>query len=136
MSWPSLLVAFSSLFVLACGSSSTTDPGGLTQPTELAPGQTARVSALSVTFEGVTSDSRCPTDVVCVWEGDAVARLTLTHPSSGTETKELHTSGSGSRSVNFGGIVIELVRLDPAPRSAQPIPPQSYRLTLHFIQVL
>jgi len=131
MSWPALLLSFGSLFAMACGSGPST-PGGLDRDIELAPGQSAQASTVRVTFEGVASDSRCPVDVVCVWEGDAVVRLLLSHPE-GNGTKELHTAGP--RSASFQGIRIELVRLDPAPRTTQTIPPDRYRLVLRFAQV-
>ena len=130
MSWPALLVTFGSFFALACGgSSSTSGPSAvINQETELAPGQTAQVGPLRITFTGVSGDSRCPVDVVCVWEGDAVADLTLSQPTGAVETRELHTSNP--RSATYGGFQIELVRLDPAPRSTQAIPPASYRLVV------
>ena len=128
MNWPALLLTFGSLFAVACGRSSMMDSSALTQPTELAPGQTAQVGSLRITFTGVTGDSRCPVDVVCVWEGDAVVRLSLRQSSGDAETRELHTADG--RAVTFGGFSIALVRLDPAPRSTQPIPPASYRLVV------
>lgn len=129
MNWPALLVTFGSAFALACGGSTTDGPtAGLGQQTELAPGQTARVGSLRITFSGVAGDSRCPVDVVCVWEGDAVARLELSQPPRYPEMRELHTSNP--RAVTYGGFQVELVRLDPAPRSTQPIPANSYRLVI------
>jgi hypothetical protein len=127
MSWPALLVTFGSLFALACGSGAS-EPSGLNQETELSPGQTAVVGALRITFAGVTGDSRCPVDVVCVWEGDAVARLAVSQPPGDPETRDLHTASP--RSATFGDFRIELVRLDPAPRSTQTIPPDGYRLVV------
>ena len=132
MNWPTLIVTFGSLFALACGSSSTT-PSGLNQPTELAPGQSAQVGPLKITFTGVASDSRCPVDVVCVWEGDAVARLELSQPTGAVETRDLHTISP--QGVTYGGFQVELVRLDPAPRSTQPIPPDGYRLVVRVTSV-
>jgi hypothetical protein len=127
MSWPTLLLTFGSVFALACGSEHTS-PSGLNQPTELAPGQSAQVGPLKVSFSGVASDSRCPVDVVCVWAGDAVARIELSQPTGAVETRELHTMSP--QGVTYGSYQIELVRLDPAPRSTQPIPPASYRLVV------
>jgi hypothetical protein len=94
----------------------------------LSPGETVRVGALRITFTGVTSDSRCAVDVVCVWEGDAVSRLTLIEPALGAETRELHTSHP--RAVTYGRYQVELVRLEPEPRSTRTIPPESYRLVV------
>jgi len=140
MSWPALLVTFGSLFAMACGDSSSgsptatgSPPAAINQPVELAPGQSTQVGALRVKFEGVTGDSRCPVDVTCVWQGDAVVRLSLTHPRE-TGTKDLHTAGPTS--TDFQGVVIELVQLDPMPRSTQNIPAESYRAVLRFTQAL
>lgn len=133
MSWPALLVTFGSLFAVACGSSSSGPSAALNQPTELAPGQTAQVGPLRITFTAVSADSRCPVDVVCVWEGDAVVELTVSQPTGAVETRELHTSQP--RPAIYDGFQIELVRLDPAPRSTQPIPPGSYRLVVRVSPV-
>lgn len=129
MNWTALLVTFGSVFAMACGGSSSSGPSGsLNQPVELAPGQTARVGPLRITFTGVSGDSRCPVDVVCVWEGDAVAELTVSQPAGAVESRELHTSSP--RAATYGSFQIELVRLDPAPRSTQTIPPDGYRLVV------
>lgn len=128
MNWPTLLVTFGSLFSLACGGSSST-PSGLNQPIELDSGHSAQVGALKITFTAVTSDSRCPVDVVCVWAGDAVAQLNLSQPAGAVETRELHTTLE-PRSVEYGGFRIELIRIDPVPRSTQPIPPGAYRVVV------
>lgn len=134
MNWPALLVSLSSMASLACGGSATDAPSAVVdRQAELAPGQTAQVGPLRVTFTGVTGDSRCPIDVVCVWEGDAVAQLLLSEPSRGAETRELHTSNP--RAATYGAFHVELVRLDPAPRSTQPIPPASYRLIVRVTPV-
>jgi hypothetical protein len=138
MSWPALLVTFGSVFALACGGSSSGSPTGsppaaINQPVELAPGQSTQFGPLRITFTGVTGDSRCPVDVTCVWEGDAVAKIELSQPTSEAETRELHTASP--RSATYGSYQVELVRLDPAPRSTQTIPSASYRLVVRVTQV-
>jgi hypothetical protein len=142
MSWPALLVTFGSVFALACSGSPSSSPtdspsvgpaAAINQPVELAPGQSTQFGALRLTFTGVTGDSRCPVDVTCVWEGDGVAKIELSQPTSDTETRELHTAGP--RSTTYGSYQVELVRLDPAPRSTQTIPPASYRLVVRVTQV-
>jgi hypothetical protein len=131
MNWPALLVAFGSLFAVACKPS--TSPSALGQPTELAPGQSAQVGALKVTFTGVLSDSRCPVDVVCVWAGDAVAKVEVSQPQGSVETRELHTLEN--QPVTYGGFRIALVRLDPEARSTRPIAPDAYRLVVRVTAV-
>jgi hypothetical protein len=121
-------LTFGSIFAMGCGSSSSGPSAALRQPVELAPGQTAQVGPLRITFTAVSADSRCPVDVVCVWEGDAVAELTVSQPTGAVETRELHTSSP--RSTTYDGFQIELVRLEPVPRSTRTIPPESYRLVV------
>jgi hypothetical protein len=125
------------LFFAACASGGTTPPAAPTPAVEeefvLGPGQTATVSGTSVrlTFERVREDSRCPTDVNCIWEGDAVVVLTV-KAEADEGTREVHTQGGASRSrhARAGNYVVTLVRLDPAPRSTGAIEPSDYRATL------
>ena len=123
------------LFLAACAS------GGVTAPTTpavneeftLAPGQTAAVTGtpLQLTFERVRDDSRCPTDVTCIWEGDATVVLKVKDGTDET-SQDLHTNEGGERSrkAPAGDYTISLVKLDPAPRSTQPIEAGAYRATL------
>ena len=115
--------------------------GGVDTPTApavneeftLAPGQTAAVTgtSLRLTFEAVRDDSRCPTDVNCIWEGDATVVLKV---KDGTDeaTRELHThqGGTGSNEAPAGEHTITLVKLDPAPVSTRSIEASAYRATL------
>jgi hypothetical protein len=136
MSWPVLIMTFGSLFALGCDDTSSSGPtAALNAPAVLAPGETARFGALRVTFKEVTGDSRCPVDVTCVWEGDAVARIELSEPAGAVETHELHTAKSQQpQPVVYGGYQVDLVRLDPEPRSTGTIPPSSYRLAVRVTQ--
>lgn len=134
MSWPALLMMFGSLFALSCGdgSASSGPSQALNQPAPLAPGESAQFGALRVTFTGVSGDSRCPVDVTCVWQGDAVAQIRLSEPAGAVESRDLHTNEP--RSTKYGAYQVELVRLDPAPRSTETIPAANYRLTVRVTQ--
>jgi hypothetical protein len=67
-----------SLLPAGCGSPSVikASPG---QEFSLAISQQAELTGedLTVTFNNVSEDSRCPKNVVCVWEGRAVCNLTV-----------------------------------------------------------
>jgi hypothetical protein len=125
------------LFLAACASGGATPPAAPTPAVEeefvLGPGQTATVSGtnLRLTFDHVSEDSRCPTDVNCIWEGDAVVVLTV-KAEADEGTREVHTQGGASRSrqARAGNYVVTLVRLDPVPRSTAAIEPSDYRATL------
>ena len=46
---------------------------------------------LTFTFVRLVSESRCPANVVCVWEGDAAVRLRGASPDGSTEAT-IHTA--------------------------------------------
>ena len=125
------------LFLAACVSAGGNAPASptpaLNEEFTLAPGQTATVNGanLRLTFDRVSQDSRCPKDVNCIWEGDAVVVLKVKAEAEET-TREVHTQGGGSRSrqAPVGDYVVTLVRLDPAPRSTAAIEASAYRATL------
>lgn len=136
MSWPALVVSLSALAAAGCATSTgAVRPVGLNQETELAPGQSVQSGALRVTFKSVGDDSRCPADVVCVWEGDALVRIEVSDQAGDPVARELHTSGSaGGRRVRYAGFEIELVSLSPQTHSQRPIPAGDYRLVLKIQQ--
>ena len=125
------------LFLAACASGGGTAPTppnpGLNEEFTLAPGPTAAVNGTNVrlTFDRVSEDSRCPTDVTCVWEGDAVVVLKVKVEAE-EATREVHTQGGEprSRKAPVGDYVVTLVRLDPEPRSTGTIEASAYRATL------
>ncbi|MGH9175137.1 MAG: hypothetical protein ACRD1H_12310, partial [Vicinamibacterales bacterium] len=95
----------------------------------LAPGSSAFVeeASLTIRFNGVTGDSRCPADAICIQGGDAVVGLTVTS-TRGTRDHELHTGNMVP--VQHDDVTISLVQLAPYPFSSGPIAPNDYRATL------
>lgn len=75
-------------------------------------------------FQALLTESRCPSDVLCVWEGEARIELGLTFGDGPTVPVELDTRGG--RTVTHGGYTITLVELDPYPVSTRPCVPQDY----------
>jgi hypothetical protein len=97
----------------------------------LAIGQSVHLAGTSttVTFEAVPQDSRCPTNVQCVWAGNAEVRLRIATGNSRVETS-LNT-GVEPRSASAAGVQIELVEVTPAPVAGSPaIPAGDYRARL------
>ena len=70
---------------------------------------------IRVKFIELVEDSRCPTDVRCVWAGSAKVKLRFSKGSD-EETVELNT-GVKPQSVEFGGYNFTLTGLLPRPRS-------------------
>src|ERR1044072_7001776 len=54
-------------------------PTTLDAPIQLAPGESAVLAAqkFEVEFTGIATDSRCPSDVACVWAGEIIGRLAI-----------------------------------------------------------
>jgi hypothetical protein len=82
-----------------------------------------------IQFTGVTGDSRCPADAVCIQGGDALVAVRI---SGGGDTAsfELHTGDAARASVTHRGYRITLVSLQPYPFSSGPITAADYRATL------
>ncbi len=131
----SLAVACATLASLACGAGSepVTPPSqrGLSSVV-VALGQTVTLpgTTIQVRFERVESDSRCPSDVTCIWAGDAALTLAMGERSPSTPFL-LHTNGqAGATRATVGGYEVEVSALDPSPVSTTRSDPQAYRLTL------
>jgi hypothetical protein len=86
-------------------------------------------SRLRVRFDSVLQDSRCPTDVQCVWAGNAAARVRVQISSDVEQTIDLNTN-VGAKEAQFDGYVLRLVSLGPDPVSTTRIEPAAYRLTV------
>ena len=84
---------------------------------------------LIVGFRGVRSDSRCPSDVNCVWAGDAEMYIGTTPAGGPWNWSVLHT-GVEPMSLRANDLVITVVALDPVPTSGATIPQESYQVSL------
>ncbi|MDH3207356.1 MAG: hypothetical protein OEO79_12215 [Gemmatimonadota bacterium] len=96
----------------------------------LAPGDEILVDGIfGVLFSEVTEDSRCPTDVVCVWQGNAAVVIGLTMGEGPTFPFTLNT-GSGPNAATHAGHRVQLLDLTPYPRSDSAIAQRDYRAKL------
>jgi len=126
------LVCLLAATAAACDESPTGPSVSVDARFTLAPGATASVRGRGVTlrFEGVTGDSRCPGDAVCIQGGDAVVKV-VASGDGGSLTLDLHTGDSSRASVTYGSVKVTLVELTPYPFSSLPaIKPGDYRATL------
>jgi hypothetical protein len=85
--------------------------------------------ALTVAFESVLEDSRCPEGVDCIWSGNAKIRLRSGKQKLTPEAIELNTN-VGSKSSSYLNYDISLVALKPRPKADKPLQPNEYRVTL------
>ena len=127
-----LILAMCLAAVTACGSASPTAPGPVAREVTLAPGQSATVgeAAIAIRFEGVSGDSRCPADALCILGGDALVRIQVVPATGASQAYTLHTGDM--RPVAHGDLTIALVQLTPYPFSATPIDPADYRATIRI----
>jgi hypothetical protein len=104
-------------------------------PFTLAPGETAEVedSDIYVKFLNVTEDSRCPSDVVCVWAGQVSVSINLLTSDSdlGTFTLTLGAASNTSMAERVvEGFRIKLTDVQPYPVSTHQIALSEYRASL------
>lgn len=92
---------------------------------------TVKGTKLRIRFVAVENDSRCPSDVTCVWAGNAAVRLQL-GTGRGSKTVTLNTSKGPSfvSESEYQGYKVKLVELSPYPRSDRKIARRDYTATL------
>ncbi len=118
-----LIVSVLLLLPIAC--SETTDPE-LGEVFDLAFGQSTQIhnENLSIKFLEVAEDSRCPTSVECVWEGNAGILLLISQ-----DTVSLNTTLE-PKEIDIGSYVIELISVSPYPETTEPINKEDYTIEL------
>ena len=129
-------VTLLSLFIcpLACASSPVGPDTSQDTGTRLvlAAGEARRVpeTDLTLTFVRLVADSRCPTGVTCIREGDATVLVRVDRPGRAAADLTLHTSGPGSGDVVVDNVLVTLIDVMPYPREDQTPRPEEYRVTL------
>jgi hypothetical protein len=124
-----------SLLTAACTSAGTsadivTNPtASVDQQFTLTAGEQAAVSgtSVSVRFDRVEGDARCPPGFACVLGGSADVRITVIEGS--VERGYVFHTGD-PKAVTHNGLSIDLVDLVPFPFSAIVGEPEPYRATL------
>lgn len=86
-------------------------------------------SGARICLDSVFNDSRCPTGLVCVWEGDALAAFTL---SKNDEVRNftLHENAKFQNDTIIEGISIRLLNIIPYPTASQLFDPADYRVEI------
>ena len=84
-------------------------------------------TSTEVRFNGVTNDSRCPADAICVTGGDAHVNIRV---SSGLAARDYVLHTGDMKPVTHDSLTIHLVELSPYPFSSRTIAPDEYRARL------
>jgi hypothetical protein len=124
-----VVLLFCLLAVTACDQHVTGPTAPLNREVTLAPGETVALegASLSVRFNRITGDNRCPADALCVLGGSADVSVTAI---SDRATREHVLRTGDMQPVRHDDFTIALVRVSPYPFSAQTIEPAEYRVTL------
>ena len=101
---------------------------------ELAVHQTAQMTAenISVTFQEVLEDSRCPVDVTCIWAG--LAKVSLQVTVSGHERELSLSTSPPENSAVFENYTFWLILVRPVPRSDRNTDRSAYVVTVRVDQ--
>ncbi|MDE1724385.1 MAG: hypothetical protein KGH76_00625 [Thaumarchaeota archaeon] len=87
---------------------------------------------LVIQLQNVT-DSRCPSDVTCIWAGQVNVTLTIQSPTS-KGTISLAKSAAQNSTTSFDNYVLQLVDVKPYPQSGQSVSLSDYIVTLNVSQ--
>ena len=116
------------------GFAQESSPPKLGEEFELAVHQTVQISAenISVTFQEVLEDSRCPIDVTCIWAGLAEVSLQV---AASSQERELSLSTSPpDNSTVFENYTFWLIKVRPVPRSDQNMDRSAHFVTVRVDQ--
>lgn len=104
----------------------------------LGQGQEAVVQSedLHVRFDSVLEDSRCPTQVTCVWSGQARIAVAAWQDQEEPVMLEFNTNpvpAENQQALTYSSYTIQLESLDPYPQTPeQSIEQADYRVTLQI----
>ncbi len=82
-------------------------------------GDTVILDGLHIQFMEVLEDSRCPSDVQCVWAGQAKVKVLVTRGDKTSDISEIIFGGKSDRRLGtIDGFHIEAIALSPYPESS------------------
>ena len=145
LAWLALFAGWSTPMVrVESVSASALAEASMNEPFVLVYGDAAMLDGgkLMIAFERVVEDSRCPTDVMCAWSGQAVVALRIEAQGEMAQTVELggFTDYEGvlrpqrpeletTPSTTFAGYTVELLAVTPYPaHNATPPTPEEYQV--------
>lgn len=97
----------------------------------LSPGQPTSIDGtpLTLTFDAVSEDSRCPTGVTCIYAGTVSLTFRLAGGEDPQRSATLRLNGA-DRETMHSGYRITLVAVTPSPAAGETIEPSVYRATV------
>ncbi len=92
-------------------------------------GESISLINMKLTLNSIKEDSRCPSDVTCVWVGRVVANITLSDGFDTPVERDIVLSGAKE---GFNNYFVSLVGVMPGTISTKTISPSEYRVTFHI----
>jgi len=92
-------------------------------------GQAATVGGATIRPIQVIEDSRCPSDVVCVWAGRLILLAEVDYRGGSESFRGNLTLGEPLR---LGSESVTLVAAEPGTYAGKPTDPQAYRFTFTY----
>src|SRR6267143_24085 len=77
--------------------------------------------SIKIKLLNVTADSRCPSDVTCVWQGEAKISVNIIKNNQDLGDFSLTSRGGQDLGINFDGHSIQVVKVEPYPTSGKKI---------------
>lgn len=113
------------------GNAGETVPADLGQAAILGVGDTLQIGGTPVLlkFLRVSQDSRCPTDVACIWAGEAILVFSVEGTGAGNGQVAVRLS-PGHGVTGLGDYMLTADNLLPMPKSDTPVGPNDYSVTL------
>ncbi|MBX2874488.1 MAG: hypothetical protein KTR30_20365 [Saprospiraceae bacterium] len=89
---------------------------------------------ITVNFFEVLSDSRCPSEVECFWEGESSVKINFSIDGSNTPlTLSTHKQmGQGPQTDTLQNYIIRLLEVSPYPVGTEQIPNEDYEIRLQI----
>ena len=85
---------------------------------------------LTIKFESVITDSRCPKGVTCIWAGEAKCQMQITYNGSTSNIIYTVTGGTDGYSQSAFNNYLAYFKLEPYPEAGKQIGSQDYKLLL------
>jgi hypothetical protein len=130
---------FSILFVAAGFACQEPMAARVGQEFTLTQGEQVRIADanLTIAFNDVPSDSRCPINAMCIWAGNAVVVLGVHLGPPDARPPDLQVTLNtflDPRAAPVDGYELQLIRLTPEPVAGEP-QVKPYRATLRLVPV-
>jgi len=127
------------LFLVACNNDDNDQSIVLDETFELDYRETKTFdnANFSITFENLIEDSRCPTDVVCGWEGRAIVEVKV-QENEAISMYKLATYNSANLdsllTFQHEDYTVKLIQVNPIPVSTNPAEVEDYSLELEITE--